>query len=74
MALSVCKPLEKISSRGVSVCEIREPEETTNVKTILDKDCKGQRRIVGQAKIFGHPVVKNDLQQKLVGDIPSVVG
>jgi len=68
--------LEKISSRGVSVCEIREPEETANVKTSIkgDKDCRGQGGIVGQAGIFGHPVVKNDLQQELVGGIPSVVG
>jgi len=73
---SVCEPLEKISTGGISVCEIREPEETANVKTGIkgDKDCRGEGGIVGQAGIFPHPVVENDLQQELVGGIPSVVG
>ncbi|RDY06867.1 hypothetical protein CR513_09093, partial [Mucuna pruriens] len=65
---SVSEPLKKISARGISVCEIREPKETADVKTSIkrDKNCRGQGGIVGQADIILHPVVKNDLQQELI--------
>nr|KYP57007.1 hypothetical protein KK1_003258 [Cajanus cajan] len=50
-------------------------KKATDVKTSVKrhKNCRCEGRIVGQALIFFHPVVKNDLQRKLVGGVPTLV-